>query len=220
MNTSETNSMPSRCVHCAYFYEGNCYNSKVSNKAFRKLKATQECNYLLSEITDPETYERVHFLCVEHVFNTRIQQVKNRIPRLKKNIKQGKDLIQKQDNPSSWDIKKLRKWESELSSNEKQLTIIKEKQELHQQGKDLHDLQCRCGYCGKHFIWSGYERSFYYTKGLNRPKYCQSCREVVKSNRNSGRISDWMYRDRVERRNTKGRTVNLHVGNSDNRSKR
>ncbi|OGV96977.1 hypothetical protein A2W24_02520 [Microgenomates group bacterium RBG_16_45_19] len=43
------------------------------------------------------------------------------------------------------------------------------------------DLTLRCEDCGKEFVWSAEEQSFYQSKGLKQPQYCQICRGKYKA---------------------------------------
>ena len=86
-----------------------------------------------------------------------------------------------------------------------------------------------CKECGKDFVFSAREQQIAYNNGWKKPKYCKSCRPIIRVRRERNEdlfykkrydgAGATMHRDRVEARQTKAKEVNLHVGNSDNRYK-
>jgi len=61
--------------------------------------------------------------------------------------------------------------------------------------KEFEDITFNCKDCGKEFIWTSGEQSFYEEKGFtNPPARCKECRDKRKSERNAYR-NDFGKRD-------------------------
>jgi hypothetical protein len=55
---------------------------------------------------------------------------------------------------------------------------------------ELNDRQLICGDCGKEYVWSGVEQTFFIAKEFPPPKRCKECRQARKEQRAEA-TSEW-----------------------------